>query len=181
MLIAQSFFIRQSRRGLHRAVGKFSYVLVPWIAISTMMLANHQLNNRGVTGEGVYVLMLQLSILVQFLGFYSLAIVNRKRPDVHARYMVCTALPLLDPIFARVLMFNFLTPEQIPLAHFYTYPLTALVLVALVVWDWRSSNRRDVFFPMLFVLVALQLPTFLVTGTAAWQSFAAWFMRLPLS
>jgi hypothetical protein len=181
MLIVQSLLIRQSRRSVHRTVGKFSYLLAPWIAVSTLMLANFQLNARGLTGEGVYVLMLQLSILAQFLVFYSLAIVNRKTSDVHARYMVCTALPLIDPIFARILMFNYLTPEQLPLTQFYTYPLTALILVALVVWDWRSSNRRDVFLPMLFVLVALQLPTFFVTGTAAWQSFAAWYMQLPLS
>jgi hypothetical protein len=181
MLIAQSFLIRKNKRDLHRAIGKLSYALVPVIVISTIMLANFQLNARGLTLEGKYVLMLQLTILIQFAVFYSLAIKNRKRADVHARYMVCTALPLLDPIFARVLMFNFLGAEYASNAQLYTFALTDLILVALVAWDWKSSNRKDVFLPMLFVLVALQLPVFFGVMTPAWQAFSGWYLQLPLS
>lgn len=181
MLIVQSYLIRQRKRSIHRAAGKISYVLVPFIAISTLMLANQQLNTRGLTGEGLYVLMLQITILAQFLIFYSLAIINRKRSDVHARYMVCTALPLIDPIFARILIFNVFAGDYAANSQYYTYAFTDLILLALVIWDWRSSGRKDVFLPMLFVLVALQLPAFLFVETSAWMSFASWYIQLPIS
>jgi len=181
MLIVQSFLIRKGARSIHRASGRFSYALVPFIALSTAVLANQQLNARGLTFEGLYVLMLQVTILAQFLIFYSMAIWNRKRSDVHARYMICTALPLIDPIFARILIFNFLPGDYVSVAQYFTYALTDLILIALIVWDWRSSRRRDVFLPMLVVLVALQLPTFLLVGSPAWSAFAEWYIQLPIS
>lgn len=181
MLIMQSFLMRQRKRSLHRSLGRISYVLVPFIAVSTLMLANQQLKARGLTGEGLYILMLQITILAQFLVFYSLAIKNRKRSDVHARYMVCTALPLIDPIFARILIFNVFSGDYAANSQYYTYAFTDLILLALVIWDWRSSGRKDVFLPMLFVIIALQLPAFLFVGTPAWMSFASWYIELPLS
>ena len=181
MLIAQSLLIRQGKRSVHRAMGRVSYALVPFIALSTLSLANQQLNARGLTFEGIYVLMLQITMLTQFLICYALAIRNRKRSDVHARYMVCTALPMIDPIFARILIFNFLPPESAPAAQFFTYALTDLIIIALIVWDWRSSRRRDVFLPMFFMLAATQLPTFLMVGSPAWAAFAAWYIQLPIS
>lgn len=181
MLIVQSTLIRQRKQSLHRAVGKISYLLVPLIILSTLVLANSLLNVRGLTFEGLYVLMLQMTILAQFVVFYSMAIRNRKRPDVHARYMICTALPLIDPIFARILIFNFLPGDYVSIAQYFTYGLTDLILIALIAWDWHSSNRRDVFLPMFFVVIALQLPTFLLVGSPAWSAFAEWYMQLPIS
>ena len=181
MLIAQSLLIRKGARSTHRAVGRVSYVLVPFIALSTLALANQQLNARGLTPVGLYILMLQITILIQFVIFYSLAIRNRKRVDVHARYMVCTALPMIDPIFARILMFNVLPAEQASLAQYFTFAFTDLIVVALIVWDWRSSRRRDVFLPVLFVLIVLQLPAFLLVDSTAWSAFAEWYIRLPIS
>ena len=181
MLIIQSYLIRQGNRDIHRKVGKFSYVLVPFIAISTLALANERLIQRGPGFEGMYILMLQISLLALFLLCFGLAMRNRKRPDVHARYMICTSLTLLDPIFARLLIFNVLTPEQLPMSQYFTYGLTNLILIGLIVWDWRSSKRRDVFLPMLFVFIAFQLPTFFVVGTPAWAAFAEWYAGLPLS
>lgn len=183
MLIAQSFLIRTNRRTVHRAVGKFSYLLAPYIVITTVALANYKINERGLSELGLYVLNLQIFILVQFVVSYSLAIRNRKKPDVHARFMICTALTLLDPIFARVLLVNFMQFEMIVtgVAQMYTYGLIDVILISLVVWDWKSQQRKDVFLPMLVFFVLTQLPTFFVLQSSAWEAFAGWFMALPLS
>ena len=95
--------------------------------------------------------------------------------------MVCTALPMIDPIFARILMFNFLPAESAAMAQILTFALTDLILIALIVWDWRTSKRKDVFLPMLFVLLVLQLPVFFFVGSPTWGAFAEWFMQLPIS
>ncbi len=181
MLVLQAFLIREGARGLHRVVGRMSYVVVPIIALSSLALANQQLNARGLTEDAKFILLLQVSILAQFLIFYALAITNRKRPDKHARYMICTALPLIDPIFARILMLNVLTPDQFWMTQYVTYALTDLILIALVIWDWRTSRRKDVFLPMLVVIVALQIPTLVFADSAGWNAFSEWFIRLPIS
>ena len=182
MLILQSFLIRRSRRDIHRQTGKLSYALAPLIAISTLVLANHRLNVRGLTDEGLYILSLQVFTLIQFIVFYALAMKNRKRPDVHARYMVCTAIPLLDPIFARIIFFNFLQVSSASaIIQYITYAFADLIILILIIWDWKSHQRRDVFLPMLFVALATQIPVFFVLKWPLWHAFVAWYIALPLS
>ena len=182
LLIAQAWLIRSGRRSLHRQTGKLSYLLVPVIVVSTVSLANYQLNQRALSHEGLYILSLQVFILAQFLFCYVQGIRHRQAPDVHARYMVCTALPLLDPIFARILGIHFLSVDLTSgIIQYITYGATDLILLTLAIWDWRSHRRLDVFVPVLGVFIATQLPTFLLVGGGAWRAFAAWFASLPLS
>jgi hypothetical protein len=182
MLIMQSFLIRTSRRNIHRQTGKLSYALAPLIIISTLLLANYRLNVRGLTNEGLYVLSLQIFTLTQFVVFYAFAMKNRKRSDVHSRFMVCTAIPLLDPIFARIIFFNFLPVSlESGIIQYITYTFADLIIVILIIWDWKSHQRRDVFLPMLFVLLATQIPVFFVLKSPLWHAFAAWYIKLPLS
>lgn len=182
MLIVQSVLIRTNRREVHRFVGRLSYLLAPLIVVSTVMLANYRLNVRGLTDEGMYILSLQVFILIQFVFCYALAMKNRKRPDVHARFMVCTAFTLLDPIFARLLGVHFIPVEfTTGIIQYITFGFIDLLLVLLVIWDWRSQRRRDVFLPVLILFAATQLPVFFVLQSPAWAAFANWYMQLPLS
>ena len=71
--------------------------------------------------------------------------------------------------------------EAAAMAQIFTFALTDLILVALIVWDWRTSKRKDVFLPMLFVLLVLQLPVFFFVGSPTWGAFAEWYMQLPIS
>lgn len=182
MLVAQSLLIRTNRRDIHRKLGTLSYVLAPLIVISTLTLANYRLNTRGLTDEGLYILSLQIFTLAQFVVAYCLAIWNRRRPDVHARYMVCTGLTLLDPIFARILLVHFMqAPLTSGIVQYITYGFIDLILLVLVLWDWKSHQRKDVFLPMLIFFLATHIPVFFVLSSPAWASFAAWFMALPIS
>lgn len=182
MLISQSYLIRTNRREIHRMMGKFSYLLAPLVIISTLVLANYRLNVRGLTEQGMYLLELQIFTIIQFTVFYAMAIGQRKQPDVHARWMICTAFTLLDPILARVLMVNFLqVPLESGVIQYITYGFTDLLVMVLVFWDWKSHQRRDVFFPALILLLVTHLSVFVFNGTAAWKSFATWYQALPIS
>lgn len=182
MLIVQAALIRSHRRPIHRTVGRLSYVLAPLIVISTIMLANFRLDARGLTPQALYFLALQIFMLLQFAVFYVQAIRHRRNSPVHARYMVCTALPLLDPIFARIIGVNFIPFEQAGyLIQYLTFGATDLILLVLIVRDWVEERRHDVFLPALGVVLVTQLPIFFAVESAAWMRFAAWFMSLPLS
>jgi len=182
LLVLQSWLIRSNRRLLHRQTGKLVYLLGPWIIISTLVLANYRLNARGLTPEGLYIFGLQFFILIQYTVALSMALQYRKQPPVHARWMICTAFSMLDPIFARIIGINFLqVPIESGTIQLITYGFTDLIVVALALRDWQTERRQDVFFPMLLLLLVTQLPTLFILKMPAWTAFADWFMHLPLS
>lgn len=182
ILVMQSFLIRTNRRDIHRMMGKLSYLLAPLVIISTLVLANYRLNVRGLTAEGMYLLELQIFILIQFTVFYTMAMRHRKKPTVHARWMICTAFTLLDPILARVILVNFMqVPFESGFIQYMTFGFIDLIVIALVFWDWKSHQRRDVFLPALILLLVTHLCVFVFNGTPAWQSFATWYQSLPIS
>jgi hypothetical protein len=183
MLIAQAGLIRARRRELHAQLGRVSYVLMPLIFVSTLSLAHFRLGVRGLTDEGIYSLVLQLLLTVELVVIYIAAIFLRKRRDLHARLMVCTALPLLDPILARVLAVNVVPglPFETGIYQYATFALTDLILLTLVIWDWRVQRRRDLFLPVLGFMLSTQAPLFFVIGSPTWTRFASAYLSLPLS
>ena len=182
MLVVQSFLIRSNRRPLHRTLGKISFLLAPLIVISTFFLANYKLNVRQLNDEGLYIFGLQFFIIILFGSFYLMAMARRRQPDVHARWMICTAFTLLDPIFARIIAVNFYqVPFETGIIQWMTFAFTDVIVIALVINDWKSSGRRDVFLPALCLLVLAQIAMLTVWKTGSWMSFASWFAGLPLT
>ena len=182
LLVLQAFLVRTKRRDLHRQTGKLAYLLGPWIIVTTLVLANYRLNVRGLTPEGLYIFGLQFFILIQYTVCLVMAFRYRKQPDVHARWMICTAFSMLDPIFARIIGIGFLqVPFESGTIQLITYGFTNLIVIALVLRDWQAERRLDVFLPMFLLLLVTQLPTLFVLKIPAWTAFADWFMQLPLS
>jgi hypothetical protein len=177
MLVTQATLMRAGARGAHRALGKASFVLVPVIVVSTLLLAHYRMRS-GLNKELIYFFCVQLSLLAAFLIAYGGAILNRRTPAVHMRFMACTALALVDPILARLLYIHF--GIEPPLLQLITYGAVDLVLVALIIHDRIERHYAAVYQGMLVVFVATQLPTFLVTQTPWWLSFTKAFARLPL-
>jgi hypothetical protein len=177
LLLSQAWLIRSGRRPVHRALGRISFVLVPVMVASTILLAHYRLR-EAVTDERVYFLAVQLALIATLAFAYGLAIANRKRPVVHMRYMVCTALPLIDPILARILFFTVALPP--PMLQVVTYGITDAILLGLAWMDWRSRRPERVYLTVLPVFIALQAPTFFLYRLEAWHAFSRWFAALPL-
>lgn len=180
LLIGQAALIRTGHRGLHRALGKVSYALVPLMALSILSFAHSTLLRDGPVPERLYILYIQIQLLVVFLLSYGLAIYNRRKPMVHARFMICATLPLIDPFLARVILFYLWEPSNMVQLQVITYAVTDLVLVAMIAANWRREFRIGVFPLMLPVFLVAQIPNFFITDGAVWASFASWFARMPL-
>lgn len=182
MLVAQPAAIRARRLDLHRSLGKVSFGLVPLIVLSVILLAHSRIS--GLTGPALagqsYLLYLQVSLVALFTLCYAGAIVYRRNRAVHARFMVCTALALVDPVVVRLLLW-----VQSPPSWNYqlaTFGLTDALLLGLIWLDRGSRRGRWVFVAMLPVFVVSQLPALLgLTASAPWQAFARWFAGLPLT
>ncbi|MCA1614671.1 MAG: hypothetical protein LC795_11130 [Acidobacteria bacterium] len=183
MLAAQPMLIRAKRLSWHRLLGGFSYVLAPLIVVSIVLLAHSRI--KGLSGEAyavqTYILYLQVSLTVLFGLSYALAIYKRHALALHARFMVCTAFTLIDPVVIRLM---FWMGSRTPSWNYQwvTFGLTDLVIVALIFMERRSRTGRRVFPVMLAVFVLAQIPAlFGLTNTEPWQAFARWFAALPLT
>jgi hypothetical protein len=183
MLAAQPTLIRMKRLAWHRLLGMFSYALAPLVVVSILLLAHSRI--KGVGGEAyavqTYILYLQVSLTVLFGLSYALAVYTRRTVALHARFMVCTAFTLIDPVVIRLM---FWMGSRTPTWNYQwvTFGLTDLVILALIFLERRSKSGRKVFPVMLLVFVLAQLPALLgLTNTAAWQAFARWFAALPLT
>jgi hypothetical protein len=177
LLLAQAGLIRAGLRPLHRALGKVSYGLVPVIVVSTLLLAHYRLRQGTPDAELLYFFYVQGALLAAFVFAYVQAIRHRHDPALHMRYMLGTALAVIDPILARILVVYFgIVP---PMMQVMTYALVLGVLAAL----WVRSNGlrwRSAYGALLAVFAVALLPTFFVPQTAAWRAFAEGFARLPL-
>ena len=182
LLIAQPLLVRTRRLAWHRTLGRVSYVLGPVVVLSFVLLAHSRM--QGLSGERyvlqTYILYLQVSLALVFALSYGLGVATRRKAALHARFMVCTGLTLIDPVVIRMMFWA--APVPTWNYQWFTFGLTDLVLVLLIVLERQSRVGRGVFPAMLVVFVLSQVPAlFELTGRAPWQAFARWFAALPLT
>jgi len=190
LLIAQAYLVRTNRRALHRAIGKASYVLVPInVILQIAVLQNRvsqrpQLFDHGVLlPRGLTQAALTLGAAVLFGLLYALAMSNRRTPPVHARYMICTVLPILSPATDRIIgqhvpAITHWLPRAAdrPFAPFLAWVIGDSLLIALAIWDWKSGRRYGVFPVVLLLAIGYQAFTLTAYRVGAWRLFCAWFL-----
>lgn len=178
LLIAQAWLIRDRRGAWHRVLGKVSYLLAPLIVLSTLVVEHGVLVKVAgqYNEEALYFAYVIVALLTLFVLTYGLAIAHRRTPALHMRYMICTALTMVDPVFARIvdvrLGIGFGAGQMI------TYALVNAILLWLCFIDRHTQYR--VFPKILVAFVLMQLPTFFFYKTAWWSNVVAWFASLPI-
>ncbi len=136
LLIGQPILIYRKQLIWHRTIGKVSYGLVPLMVICFLLMARqHQLR-----GKDLVLFVYNTFDISLFVLFYTLAIVYKRRPAYHARFMVMTVLPFLGATIGRLPGF------PIPGAV-----LGLLIILGLLVYE-RFTQR--VYKPYLICLTS---------------------------
>lgn len=182
LLIAQPLAIRARRFALHRLLGRASLVLAPLVLVSIVLLANSRIRMAEGPFYAIqtYILYLQISLAALFAVSWIGGLVTRRRMALHARFMACTAITLIDPIVVRLLLWRDSTPDWN--YQWFTFAITDLVLLGLIWRERNATTGRGVFPAMLALFVLVQAPA--LTGwtqSPAWQGFARWFAAMPLT
>lgn len=182
LLVAQPFLSRGHARPLHRVLGRLSFVVGPAVIVSSVLLAHQRFHAMDATmlasdGPNLY---LPLSAVAVFLPAFVGGVWFRRRPGEHARFMVCTAFPLIDPVLGRVLGI-FAPPFAHPLLYqAVTFGGGDLVLAALAVRD-RASRAAWVWRAMLAWSVLLHVGWFTLAQGPLWRPVVGWFLSWPLT
>lgn len=183
LLVAQPLLIQRGRRALHRALGSASYLLVPAIVVASLRLTHFRARSMPevlLATEGRF-FFLPLAMIALFAASWLLAMLWRSTPALHARFMLGTALALVDPVLGRIAFFYF---PPLPDPAYYpalTFAVTALVLLALMVGE-RGARHGRAAAPALLALFGLAHTLwFTVAQQPGFVAFVRWFRALPLT
>ena len=105
----------------------------------------------------------------------------RRKPPIHARYMILTGILLIEPILVRVFKFNLSFIEWSVPYQVVTWPMVDLLLVGIIYVDRGNKSGQRVFIGALLVFLAYQALHLTVTDTQTWINFAGWFASLPIT
>lgn len=180
MLLVQPWLVRTQRMALHRQVGQFSYGLVPGVALTALWLSHLRMAASPPEMFGLQSMLLYLGTAATLIltAFWLQAIRHRRDPARHARWMIGTALVLIDPAAARMALA--LLPEGARFNPSWAgYGLT-FAFLAVLVWRDRDASRGREVFRWITVVFALNFVLMhVVPSTTAWQQFARWWGGLP--
>jgi hypothetical protein len=190
MLVGQAWLMRAGKRATHRAVGKLSYVAAALVVVATVQFAHFraQVVPLPLDPSTLYFLTLVLMALAAFVVLYALAMVNRRNPAQHSRYMIASLFPFVTPVTDRLI--GRYAPSLIdlvpaiggsPVVGVIGFLLADAMLAGLSIWDWRVNRRVDVFPIALVVLVLYHVSVLTFYRLPAWIAFGNWFIQLPLS
>ncbi len=183
ILIFQPVLILRGYRMAHRMAGRTSLCVALGFVLSGLLLTHFRVSRMTAATfakEGIYI-YLPLTVAVLFAAACVLGFCWRKSAPVHARFMLSTALLLIDPVLARI-MFFYLPP--LPSDHLYqgiTFTLITTVMVYLVNSLPPQTPGRTWYRNYCLGTVAILALFFAVPSTAAWLAFVNWFRVLPLT
>jgi hypothetical protein len=181
LLIAQPLLIPRHRKA-HRRLGAASYVLAPAFGIASLLLAHARFRamNEAKFQDEAASLFLPLSAVFLFAVSYALALHYRHTMPLHARFMILTGLPMIDPVLGRILFFYGPSLPNPLLYQAITFGLTDLIVLGLLVWPHIPHRFRTAYgFPAALFPVA-HLGWFTLAQSSGWLPFASWFRSLPL-
>jgi len=188
MLIAQPFLIKFKKVAIHRLLGKISYVLVPLIFISIFLMVRYSYYTIIHSSSENEAILLQQAASHQaialvdfawFILFYFLAIYNKKKARILARYMLATALTLLGPTLDRTTFFVFKItklPGGIP-NYYLTFFIIDALLVLLLIKDHKRKQSAKTLWIILLIYLTGQVFYSVAPGCDWWTGFVAFIMK----
>ena len=134
LLIVQPLLISTGRVQLHHIVGKSSFVIAPLLVVSIFLVSKMVYERTLATvseTEALAQVTLSLPGLVAFAVLYACAMINRKHPAAHMRFMIGTSLLMVGPGLGRALIIYYgWTLEQA--VDFSDYLVIGIVVAMLL-------------------------------------------------
>lgn len=179
LLIVQPLLIHTGRAKLHRTIGKSSWVLGPLIIISLFLIGRggyaRGLEANATVEEMLGFIVLDMRGFLSFAIFWALAMITRKTPDSHMRYMIATGILAIGPGVGRGLGSGF--GINIYDALTITDVLDLIIVGILLGFDiYHKKNYKPFLIVFLVLLVGSVL--WQLRDTTFWQTFAKNYVRL---
>jgi hypothetical protein len=182
LVITQAHLINTRKFAAHRLIGRLSFLLAPAFVLSSVLLAHHRFSSMDSAAfeSEAYTLYLPLSASALFAAAFSLAVIYRRTAPLHARFMACTALLLVDPVLGRIIAFHVLELPQFWHYQLITFSVE-LALLGVMARTLRPAAKAHVFSAFAATYAVILLLWFVAPKTGLWFAFAKWFRELPMT
>lgn len=148
LLVAQAWLAASGRIEQHRIAGRLSYLLVPLIIVGFVLVSRfgqQRQPNPALIGAALFDGAL-------FVLFYVLAIANRRHPEIHSRYMLLTAVALINAPLGRAVAPELSVPFELLVM------LTMLVVSRLRARPWKPFLVGVIAYVALLGAIFAALP-----------------------
>lgn len=174
MLLTQVVLVRTGRMGLHRIVGRSSFVVAPLLVVTAFVVTRQMLGGPGAERSPfvLQLLVLPLGAALQFSLTYALGIYYRKQPELHVRYMMSTAPILIAAATHRIFLNAGLS--SLSASTNANFILQEVVAIALILNDLRLGKIRAPFVVLLVLTGVSHIMFLTVSETQWWHTLADW-------
>ena len=182
LLFVQTSLIATGRVNVHRRLGwlgaGLSVLMVTVGIIGALIAAGRPTGFIDIPVPPLQCLTVPIANSLLFGAFFVFAIIKRRKPQSHKRFILIATIFLLEAAVARW-PFPFMTVSLPVPGYTMTELCTDLFLVPIIVWDISTQGRlHPVTLWGGLVLIASQFVRFIVSGTAIWLALAAWAVGL---
>jgi hypothetical protein len=183
IVIVQPLLILRGSKVAHRMIGRSSLAVALAFVLSGLLLAHFRVNRMSdatFVKDGIYI-YLPLAFAMLFAAACALGVRWRSSSLVHARFMLSTALLMIDPVVSRIMSFYM---RPLPSEHLYqgiTFSLTVAVMAYLTISLPQQTPGRIWYRNYCLGTTAIFALFFAVPYTGTWLGFVRWFRALPLT
>ena len=180
LLIAQPILIKKKKLNIHRKIGKLSYVIIPLLFTSIILLKHYRIDGKITDGLGAS-LWLQVKDLVIIGIMFTIAIINKQNTQIHARAMIATGIVFIEPTLGRFIILTLLPEPDCILGLAITVAIMYLLIISLIIIERKQFNGRWVFPLLLLLYLIFHYLIFFQVSFSFWDDFAKWFVKLPIT
>lgn len=171
MLIIQPYLIVKNKYKTHRLIGKISYVTAPLVFISMILITKlNYLKMVDVMPFKEVAAFQSLNFItpLNFLLFYSLAIIHKKDVFKHKRYMIGTVFTIFGAISSRLLIIIF--GSSIEFYAFFISEYFGISIVLLLLLNDLIKKVNPIPYAIVAVGLCINIISIHARYTDAWQS-----------
>lgn len=175
LALVQAGLMRLDRWRWHRTAGRLGYLVMPLLIATGAWVLHLMLAGQTRLPRSLAIVLgfIDLGTLLFLATAFALAMIHRREPQSHARWMATTVLVVMPPALTRlVFVLHPQAPFDVALGLAYAAVIgTAVILVAV---DWRAGRLRAAYPLALAYLAGTYALLGHVAASPAWQSVAAW-------
>jgi len=174
LFVVQTSLVSARRTDLHRRLGVLGGALALLMLVvgyqAAVTAARRGFSTPGLPPPLVFFAVPVFDLLV-FATLVGAGLYLRRQPAAHKRLMLLATVAVLTAAIARL-------PYVLPLGPPAFFGLTDLLIIAAMVYDWRTRGRVHpaLLWGGLF-LIASQPLRLAISGTDTWLALATWLTR----